>query len=175
MTIYEKYIGRTRDSFESLKDAQENYKISYPDNFNFAYDVIDELGTTKPNKLAMIWVSNEGEEKRFTFKDMKLLSNKAANYFTSIGIGKGDRVLLVLKRSYLFWVALLGLHKIGAIGIQATHMLMAKDYVYRCQAAEIKAVIITGDSDVVERFDEGADACPTVRIKITTKQKRANG
>ena len=175
MTIYEKYIGRTRDSFESLKDAQENFKISYPDNFNFAYDVIDELGTTKPHKLAMIWVSNEGEEMRFTFQDLKNLSNKAANYFTSLGIVKGDRVLLVLKRSYLFWIALLGLHKIGAIGIQATHMLMAKDYVYRCQAAEIKAVIITGDNDVVERFEEGVDACPTVRIKITTKQKKAKG
>ena len=92
--------------------------ITYPDNFNYAFDVIDELAKTKPNKLAMIWVSkDETEEKRFTFRDLMKLSNKAANYFISLGIKKGDKVLLVLKRSYLFWISMLALHKIGAIGI----------------------------------------------------------
>ena len=87
MAIYEKFIGRNRDSFESLEDAQKNYKITYPDNFNYAFDVIDELAKTKPNKLAMIWVSkDETEEKRFTFRDLMKLSNKAANYFISLGI-----------------------------------------------------------------------------------------
>ena len=125
MAIYEKFIGRNRDSFESLEDAQKNYEITYPDNFNYAFDVIDEVAKTKRNKLAMIWVStDETDEKRFTFRDLMKLSNKAANYFISLGIKKGDKVLLVLKRSYLFWISMLALHKIGAIGIQATHMLM---------------------------------------------------
>ena len=80
MPIYEKYVGAHRDDFISLKDAQKNFKLTYPADFNFAYDVIDELGTTKPDKLAMIWVSNDGAERRFTFRDMMLYSNKAANY-----------------------------------------------------------------------------------------------
>ena len=99
MAIYEKFVGASRDDFLSLKDAQNNYKLTYPDNFNFAYDVIDELGNTKPDKLAMIWLSADGDEKRFTFRDMMLYSNKAANYFQYMGIKKGDRVLLTLKRS----------------------------------------------------------------------------
>ena len=176
MAIYEKFIGRNRDSFESLEDAQKNYKITYPDNFNYAFDVIDELAKTKPNKLAMIWVSkDETEEKRFTFRDLMKLSNKAANYFISLGIKKGDKVLLVLKRSYLFWISMLALHKIGAIGIQATHMLMYHDYTYRCQAANIKAVIITGDGDPADRFEECSKDCPSVSIKITTLDKHLSG
>ena len=98
MAIYENFVGASRDDFLSLKDAQKNYKLTYKENFNFAYDVLDVLGKTKPDKLAMIWVSNDGEEKRFTFSDMMKMSNKAANYFSFLGIGKGDRVLLVLKR-----------------------------------------------------------------------------
>ena len=95
MAIYEKFVGATRDDFLSLKDAQTNYTLKYRDDFNFAYDVIDELGTTKPDKLAMIWISNEGEELRFTFRDMMIYSNKAANYFNYMGIKKGDRVIVV--------------------------------------------------------------------------------
>ena len=147
MAIYEQFLGRSRDSFTSLKDAQENFKLTYKEDFNFAYDVMDVLGQTKPDKLAMIWVSRDGEEKYLTFRDMMLLSNKAANYLTSLGIKKGDRVLLTLKRSDLFWYLFLGLHKIGAIAIQATNMLKAKDYVYRCNVGKIKCVIITGDGD----------------------------
>ncbi|HOD02290.1 MAG TPA: AMP-binding protein, partial [Clostridiales bacterium] len=120
MAIYEKFTGRKRESFSSYEDVYNNYSLTWEDDFNFAYDVIDVLGTEKPDKLAMLWLSNEGEEKRFSFRDMMLLSNKAANFFTSEGIKKGDPVLLVLKRSYFFWVCLLGLHKIGAIAIQAT-------------------------------------------------------
>ena len=157
MAIYEKFVGASRDDFLSLKDAQNNYKLTYPDNFNFAYDVIDELGNTKPDKLAMIWLSADGDEKRFTFRDMMLYSNKAANYFQYMGIKKGDRVLLTLKRSYYFWFCILGLHKIGAIVIQATDMLKGKDYVYRCNVGKIKAVVITGDGNSTEYFDEMKD------------------
>lgn len=173
MTIYEKFVGAKRDDFFSLEDAQKNYKLTYDDTFNFAYDVVDELGKTKPNKLAMLWVSADGEEKRFTFKDMMLCSNKAANYFKYMGIRKGDRVLLVLKRSYFFWVCILALHKIGAIAIQATNMLKAKDYVYRCNAADIKAVVMTGDGQETEYFDEGGDQYKTVELKFVIGHKNA--
>ena len=98
MAIYEKFIGRSRDSFVSLKDCQENFKITYENSFNFAYDVVDVLGTEKPDKLALLYVSNIGEEKRFTFGDMKRLSDKAANYLVSEGVKKGDPVLLIQKR-----------------------------------------------------------------------------
>ena len=173
MTIYEKYVGATRDDFLSLEDAQKNYKLSYDEDFNFAYDVVDELGRTKPDKLALLWISADGEEKRFTFRDMMLCSNKAANYFKYMGIKKGDRVLLVLKRSYYFWICILALHKIGAIAIQATNMLKAKDYIYRCNAADISAVVITGDGHETEYFDEGSDQYKTVEKKFVTGHKNA--
>ncbi len=175
MAIYQDYIGRERDSFKDLKDLQDNYKITYPEDFNFAYDVIDKLGTTKPDKLAMLWLSKDKEEKRFTFKDMMLWSNKMANYLKSMGIKKWDKVLLVLKRSYLFWFAMLGMHKIGAIPIQATNMLVGKDYTYRCDKGNIKAIIITGDGDATEHFDEVEVFCPTVKLKFVTKHKKPSG
>lgn len=173
MAIYEKYVGANRDDFISLKDAQQNYKLTYPENFNFAYDVVDELGRTKPDKLAMVWVSATGEEKRFTFRDMMIYSNKAANYFKYMGIKKGDKVLLVLKRSYYFWFCTLGLHKIGGIVVQGTNMLKAKDYVYRCNVGKIKAVVITGDADETKYFDEGKGQYETVEKKFVTGHKNA--
>ncbi len=175
MPIYEKFVGAHRDDFISLKDAQKNYKLTWKDDFNFAYDVIDELGREKPDKLAMIWVSKGGEEKRFTFRDVMLCSNKAANYFKYLGIRKGDPVLMVMKRHYLFWFAMLGLHKIGAIAAQATFMLTAKDYVYRCNKAGIKYVIMTGDGDCTEQFDGGIDQYETVKLKLVLGHKKADG
>ncbi|MBE7013564.1 MAG: acetyl-CoA synthetase, partial [Ruminococcaceae bacterium] len=173
MPIYEKFVGASRDDFISLKDAQRNYTLTYDKSFNFAYDVVDELGRTKPDKLALLWVSSTGEEKRFTFEDMMLESNRAANYFKYMGIKKGDKVLLVLKRSYYFWFCILALHKIGAIVIQATNMLKAKDYVYRCNAAKIDAVVMTGDGNETEYFDEGEDQYETVKKKFVIGHKNA--
>ena len=173
MPIYEKYVGAHRDDFISLADAQKNYTLTYPEDFNFAYDVIDELGTNKPDKLAMIWVSKDGEEKRFTFRDMMIYSNKAANYLHYMGIRKGDKVLLTLKRSYYFWFIILALHKIGAVAVQATNMLKAKDYVYRCNVGKIKAVVITGDGPETEYFDEGEPNYETVELKFVTGHKNA--
>ncbi len=172
MAIYEKYLGRDRDSFKDYKDLTENFKITYPDNFNFAYDVVDELAKEKPDKLAMIWLSKDMEEKRFTFSDMSVWSNKAANYLKSMGIKKGDKVMLVLKRSYLFWFIMLGLHKLGGIPIQATNMLVGHDFTYRCNKGDIKAVIITGDDDVTEHFDKVEEECPSVKLKFVTKGKK---
>ena len=173
MAIYEKFVGATRDDFISLKDAQKNYTLSYNDDFNFAYDVVDELGKTKPDKLAMLWVSKDGEEKRFTFRDMMYYSNKAASYFNYMGIRKGDKVMLVLKRSYYFWFCILGLHKIGAVVVQATNMLKAKDYIYRCNAGKIKAVVVTGDGMETEYFDEGEGQYETIEKKFVLGHKKA--
>jgi len=174
MAIYEKFVGASREDFLSLKDAQTNYTLSYNDDFNFAYDVIDVLGTEKPDKLAMIWISNDKSEvKRLTFRDMMLNSNKAANYFKYMGIKKGDKVMLTLKRSYFFWYCILGLHKIGAIVVQATDMLKGKDYVYRCNVGNIKAAVITGDGQATEYFDEMQDQYDHPILKFVTKHKKA--
>jgi acetyl-CoA synthetase len=173
MPIYEKFIGRNRDDYYTFEDITKNFKLTYNEDFNFAYDVLDVLGTEKPDKLAMLWVGNDGEEKRITFREMMLASNKAVNYFKSLGIKKGDFVLLVLKRSYLFWYCMMGLHKIGAIAVQATHMLTAKDYIYRCNAGGIKLAIITGDGDATEHFDEAMPSCETVELKAVTRHKKA--
>lgn len=173
MAIYEKFVGASRDDFISLKDARTNYTLTYNDDFNFAYDVVDNLGKNKPEKLAMIWVSKNGEEKFFTFEDMMLSSNKAANYLNYMGIKKGDKVLLAMKRSYYFWFVILALHKIGAVAVQATNMLKAKDYVYRCNAGKIKAVILTGDADETSYFDEGEGQYETVEKKFVLGHKDA--
>ncbi len=175
MAIYEKFIGRSRDSFVSLKDCQENFKITYENSFNFAYDVVDVLGTEKPDKLALLYVSNIGEEKRFTFGDMKRLSDKAANYLVSEGVKKGDPVLLILKRSYLFWIITLALNKIGAIMVPASNMLKGKDYVYRCNKAQIKYAIITGDDNCTDYFDDRKDEYETIEKKFVTKHKPVDG
>ena len=143
------------------------------DNFNFAYDVVDEIARQTPDKLAMLWVSNEGVERRFTFEDLRRLSNQAANLLTSLGVGKGDCVMLVLKRGYQFWYTLLALHRIGAIAIPATHLLTAKDYVYRANAATVKMMIITGDGDATDHVNEAMPECPTVQFYAVTKHKQA--
>ena len=175
MTIYEKFTGFSRDEVVSYAEAKKRFKLTYPDNFNFAYDVVDELAKTKPDKLAMIWLSDEGEEKRFTFKDMSLLSNKAANYFTSLGIKRGDSVILVMKRSYYFWVVMLALHKMGAIPIQATNMLKEKDYEYRCNRAGNVAVVVTADGNCAEVFDNAYPDCPSVKFRFINKHAVREG
>lgn len=165
MALYEKFIGRSRDDFSTLEDLMRNYKVTSPDNFNYGFDVVDELARQTPDALAMLWVSKYGEERRFTFRDIALLSSKAANAFRSLGIRKGDAVLLVLKRSYQFWYALIGLHKLGAIAVPATHLLMAKDYVYRCNAGNIKMILANGEGEITRHVDEAMPECRTAQIK----------
>ena len=136
------------------------------DKFNFAYDVVDALGKSKPDKLAMVHVSRDGVERRFTFRDVMRESNRAANYFTAIGIERGDRVILVLKRHYQFWFALLGLHKIGAIAIPAPNQLLEKDFAYRFEAGQIRAIVATADGEVAESVERAAASVPTLEQKI---------
>ena len=109
----------------------QNFHVNVPDNFNFGYDVVDEWARTNPDKKALLWTNEAGETIQFTFADIKRESDKAAAYFTSLGIGKGDMVMLILKRRYQFWFSIIALHKIGAVTIPATHLLTGKDIVYR--------------------------------------------
>ena len=133
----------------SLKELH----FAHEDEFNFAFDIVDGIARRSPDKLAMLHVANDMTERRFTFKDMKDGSSQAANYFTSLGIKRGDRVMLVLKRHYQFWFAILGLHKIGAIAIPATNQLVEHDFSYRFQAAGVSAVLCTADGDTAYHVD----------------------
>ena len=143
------------------------------ETFNFAFDVIDELGRTKPGKLAMLHIANDGTERRFTFQDIKKESARAANYFKAMGIRRGDRVMLVLKRHYQFWFAVLGLHKLGAIAIPATNQLLEKDFTYRFEAGRVKAILCTADGDVADAVDAAAAKSPMLELKIIVNGTRA--
>ena len=136
------------------------------DKFNFAFDVIDTLGRSKPEKLAMLHISRDGTERRFTFQDMKKESARAANYFKSLGIQRGDRVMLVLKRHYQYWFAVLGLHKLGAVVIPATNQLLEKDFTYRFASGNVKAILCTADGDVADAVDAAAKNSPSLQHKI---------
>ena len=142
------------------------------EKFNFAFDVVDALGKRKPDKLAMLHISGDGTERRFTFADMKKESARAANYFKSLGIKRGDRVMLVLKRHYQFWFAILGLQKLGAIAIPAPNQLLEKDFKYRFEAGNIKAILCTADGDVSIAAENAAKACPGLQYKILVGGER---
>ncbi|HIH64572.1 AMP-binding protein [Methanothermobacter thermautotrophicus] len=146
-----------RVEFDSYEDFRDNFRINVPENFNFAYDVVDRYAEIEPDKVALVWCNDHGEEKRITFGELRDLSSRAANFFTKEGIQKGDTVMLTLKARYDFWYALLGLHRIGAIAIPATHMLKEKDIVYRIREADIKMVVCIAEDGVPEVF-EGAIA-----------------
>ncbi len=136
------------------------------EKFNFAYDIVDELAKRQPNKLAMLHLSEDGTERRFTFKDIKMESARAANYFKSLGIKRGDRVMLVLKRHYQFWFSILALHKLGAVVIPATNQLVEKDFVYRFKAGKVKAIVCTADGEVASFVDSAAKQTPNLTTKI---------
>ena len=136
------------------------------EKFNFAFDVVDVLGTQQPDKLAMLHISEDMTERRITFQDVKKESNRTANYFKSLGIKRGDRVMLVLKRHYQYWFAMMALHKLGAVAIPATNQLLEKDFTYRFGAANVKAILCTADGDVSDAVDAAAAKCPWVEHKI---------
>ena len=142
------------------------------DSFNFGFDVVDAIAQKEPDKLAMIHIANDKTERRFTFNDMKRASAQCANYFKSMGIKKGDRVMLVLKRHYQFWFAILGLHKLGAIVIPATNQLQAHDFEYRFEAADVSAIICTADGDVAHQVDLAQQKCPVLTTKVLVGGKR---
>lgn len=166
--IYKNYVD------EEVNDKGVLSKISfhYPQNFNFAYDVVDKLAQTKPNKKAMIWISHDKKERVFTFADISRYSNMTANYFMSLGIKKGDNVMLILKRHYQFWFAIMALHKIGAVAVPATHQLMKKDLVYRFNKAHIKAVVCTPDDDISAEVEKSLNDCNELKLKFMVNQTK---
>ena len=172
MALLDRYLPKTE--FESYEDFYKNFTINIPENFNFAYDVIDVLAREKANERALQWCDEKGAEAAFTFADMKNYSNMAANVLREAGIGKGDPVMLILKRRWEYWPVLLALHKLGAIAIPATHLLTTKDLVYRCNAADIKGIVCVDDQDLMSRIDEaeaimkqgsGSGGLPHLRYK----------
>ena len=162
--------------FITAVEDENGYPVSVDfqneDRFNFAFDVVDAIAKKSPDKLAMIHVARDKTERRFTFNDMKRASAQCANYFKSLGIKKGDRVMLVLKRHYQFWFSILALHKLGAIVIPATNQLLAHDFEYRFNAADVSAVICTADGGVARQIELAEATSPTLRTKILVGGER---
>lgn len=152
-SLLSRFVSRT--DFKSYEDFKDNFKIIIPENFNFAYDVVDVYAREDPKKMALVWCNDDDQEKMLTFEDMKILSDKAANLFHNLGIQKGDCVMLTLKSRYEFWICMIALHKLGAIAIPATHMLKKKDIVYRIKKANLKMIICIEEDSVPEEV-EGA-------------------
>jgi len=154
-------------TFTSVEDYNKNLEFIIPENFNFAYDVMDAWAEEKPEGLAILWTNDQGEEIRTTFAELKEQTDQAASYLMSLGIGKNDPVMLILKRRYEWWVIMLALCKIGAIVIPATHMLTKKDIIYRNTRASVKAIICVDDSYVTEQISLAMPKSPTVKVYIT--------
>ncbi len=163
--MLEKFLNQIE--FKSTEDFKNNFHVNIPNNFNFSYDIVDEWAKTNPDKVALCWSNEEGEHIDFTFKDMKEQSDRAASFFQSLGITKGDKVMLILKRRYEFWFAIVGLHKIGAVAIPATHLLTPKDIIYRNNAANIKAIIVTDDDLIRKHVNEALPQSPSITNLVT--------
>ena len=159
--------------FNSYEDFIENFRIIVPKNFNFGYDVVDEAAAANPDKIALVWCDDKGGNKVFTFGQLKHFSDKTANFFSSLGIRRGDPVMLVLKRRFEFWFCILALHKIGAIAIPATHLLTPKDIVYRNNAADIKMIVSVSDEIVIRHIEESEAQSPSLALKILVGGSRA--
>lgn len=166
--LYHEFVDETLDENGHLKSVE----IHYPENFNFTYDVVDELARRYPDKTAMVWLSHHRERRDFTFADLSRYSAQTANYFASLGISKGDRVMVVLKRHYQFWFTILALHRIGAVAIPASSQLVAKDFQYRFERAGVKAVICSADERIAEYAETAAAEAPSVEIKIIVNGQR---
>lgn len=157
-----------RSDFQSDEEFREQFQLHIPERFNFAFDVIDEIAKESPDKKALIWCNDKGEERIFTFKDISVLSSKAANALYENGVRSGDTVLLILKRRYQFWYVMMGLHKLGATPIPATHLLTGKDVAYRIDAAKVKMVLCTGgpdDDQVIQHVSEGVEKAKVPSLK----------
>lgn len=171
--MIERFLKQT--TFTSQEDYANNLEFIIPDNFNFAYDVMDEWAKEQPDKLALLWTNDEGECIRFSFKDIKEQSDRAAAYLMSLGIGSGDMVMLILKRRYEFWLAMLALHKIGAVAIPATHMLTTHDIVYRNNRASVKAIICAGEEYIMEQVIGSKAESPTLKTLVSIGPRQAEG
>ena len=163
--MIERFLAKT--NFASQEDFIKNLKINVPENFNFAYDVVDAYAEEQPDRKALLWTNDQGAEIQFTFADMKRETDRTASYFQSLGIGKGDVVMLILKRRYEFWFSILALHKLGAVVIPATHLLTKKDVVYRCNTAGIKAIVAAGERVIADHVAAAMPESPTTELLIS--------
>jgi acetyl-CoA synthetase len=170
LLMFEKYLSQT--DFNSYQEFVDKFEIRVPENFNFAYDIVDEIARTTPDKTAMVWCDDKGEEEIFSFARMKLYSDKAANFFTSIGIKKGDPVMLILKRRYEFWYCILALNKIGAVTIPATHLLTTKDIIFRNNAASIKMIVCVPEPEVIQHVEDSLAESPGLVHKALVGSSR---
>ena len=168
--ILKKYCPRI--DFDSYEDFYENFRIEVPETFNFAYDVVDEWARVEPEKRALVWCDDEGCERVFTFTDISLLSNKAANAFCELGIGKGDVVMCILRRRWEYWVVAMALCKLGATIIPATLQLTAKDIAYRAQSADVKMLVCVNDDYVCAQAESALPDSPTVDHKVVVAGER---
>ncbi|MBO4760052.1 MAG: AMP-binding protein, partial [Spirochaetaceae bacterium] len=157
----EQFISRTQ--FDSYDDFYKNYELKIPENFNFAYDVMDVLAAKKPDAPALVWTNDEDDYYEISFGKMKELSDSAASFFLSLGIKRGDMVLLILQRRYEFWISMMALHKIGAVAIPASHMLTTEDIEYRNNMVNIKAIVAVNVPDVVQHINEAWKKSPSVK------------
>ncbi|WP_302985000.1 AMP-binding protein [uncultured Muribaculum sp.] len=164
--MIENFLEKTE--FSSYKDFMENFHVRVPENFNFAYDVVDRWADEDPDKPALLWTNDRGECHQFTFGEMKKYSDQTASFFQSAVIGRCDMVMLILKRHYQFWFSILALHKLGATAIPASHLLTEKDIVYRCNMAGIKAIVSTGDKIIVDHVEKALPKCPTLNVLVST-------
>ena len=163
--MVERFLQQT--AFRSQEDYRKNLHIRVPENFNFAYDVVDAYAEEQPDRKALLWTNDQGAEIQFTFADMKRETDRTASYFQSLGIGKGDVVMLILKRRYEFWFSILALHKLGAVVIPATHLLTKKDAVYRCNTAGIKAIVAAGERVIANHVAAAMPESPTIELLIS--------
>lgn len=171
--MIERFLKQT--SFTSQEDYKKHLEFIIPDHFNFAYDVMDCWAEEAPDKLALLWTNDDGECIRFSFRDIKEQSDRAAAYFMSLDIGRGDMVMLILKRRYEFWIAMLALHKIGAVAIPATHMLTTHDIVYRNNRAGVKAIICAGEEYIMQQVVGSKAESPTLQTLVSIGPKQAEG
>ena len=170
MNLLNKFLDRTE--FDSYEDFYENYNLKYNDDFNFGFDVVDEYARICPEKQALVWCDDEGRERKFNYGELSKYTNKTANYFKSLGIKKGDMVMLILKRHYEFWFSIIALHKLGAVTIPATHLLTKKDVVYRCNSAKIKMIVCADDDVVTKHIEYSLSESPTVKAIVVDRGEK---
>ena len=163
--MIERFLKKT--CFTSMQDFRENLEIIVPENFNFGYDVVDAWAQEAPEKRALIWTNDHGVHREFNFAELKEATDRTASYFQSLGIGRGDKVMLILKRRYEFWYSIIALHKLGAIAIPATHLLTKKDIVYRCNAAGIKVIVAAGEKVILDHITAALPESPTMEHVVS--------
>ena len=171
--MIERFLSQTE--FTSQEDFIRNFRINVPENFNFGYDIVDSWAAEQPDKKALLWTNDKGECIQFTFGDLKKYTDMTAAYFQSLGIGRGDKVMLILKRRYEFWFSIIALHKIGAVAIPATHLLTKKDIVYRCEAASIKMIVAAGENVILGHISDARPECPTLETLVSVGPEYQEG